>query len=266
MREMAREKFGWQNFTLPYWDYTNKNSCEVCTADLICTLGKSADHYQIPKSCTPIATWKIYCVGSDSDSICNNCSPDPIKRRLIRHFKPKKNVKAQFITAEEFKIGLGAPVFGTNSAKWSCSGLAEYIESGCQCLRKGAAQMHNLVHNIFAGDMTSTISSPNDPLFFFHHSQLDRLLHRWIMKVKPNASQIPVEGRQPYICRDCNLVGFLPTVTGPDMLRDLSEMGITYDSLDFGPLKEEEKVPVSKSLRQHQEMMYSTDTEQFNPN
>jgi hypothetical protein len=37
---------------------------------------------------------------------------------------------------------------------------------------------HNSVH-VFVGGSMSPLSSPNDPVFFFHHCNVDRLWYRW---------------------------------------------------------------------------------------
>jgi hypothetical protein len=38
---------------------------------------------------------------------------------------------------------------------------------------------HNLVHLFVGGDMTNLNTSPSDPLFFFHHSNVDRIWAQW---------------------------------------------------------------------------------------
>jgi tyrosinase len=46
---------------------------------------------------------------------------------------------------------------------------------------------HNPVHNLIGGIM-ATMQSPNDPIFYLHHAQIDRLWHAWAM---PNGKGIP---------------------------------------------------------------------------
>jgi hypothetical protein len=38
---------------------------------------------------------------------------------------------------------------------------------------------HNMVHLFVGGDMTNLNTSPGDPLFFFHHSNVDRIWAQW---------------------------------------------------------------------------------------
>ena len=38
--------------------------------------------------------------------------------------------------------------------------------------------MHNIVHRFIGGDM-GTAASPNDPVFFLHHCNIDRIWANW---------------------------------------------------------------------------------------
>ncbi len=51
--------------------------------------------------------------------------------------------------------------------------------------------LHNHVHNAVGGDM-DTARSPNDPLFFLHHANIDRLWAQW--EASPQASDPPNAG------------------------------------------------------------------------
>lgn len=54
------------------------------------------------------------------------------------------------------------------------------LESGAG-LGAGHANMHNGIHGWMSGDMAA-MSSPNDPIFFMHHAQIDRLWAIWQRK------------------------------------------------------------------------------------
>lgn len=44
---------------------------------------------------------------------------------------------------------------------------------------EGGKRMHNTGHNIVGGYMSNPVFSPNDPLFWLHHSFIDRVWSRW---------------------------------------------------------------------------------------
>lgn len=46
---------------------------------------------------------------------------------------------------------------------------------------------HNPVHNLIGGVM-ATMQSPQDPIFFLHHANMDRLMHAWAL---PDGKRIP---------------------------------------------------------------------------
>ena len=46
-------------------------------------------------------------------------------------------------------------------------------------LSPGHGSMHNGIHGWVGGDMVR-MSSPNDPIFFMHHAQIDRIWAIWV--------------------------------------------------------------------------------------
>ena len=65
--------------------------------------------------------------------------------------------------------------------KTSYSDFRPALEGGTGLNSTGHARMHNGVHGWVAGDMTA-MSSPNDPIFFMHHAQIDRIWAIWQRK------------------------------------------------------------------------------------
>ncbi|KAL3309691.1 hypothetical protein Ciccas_011759 [Cichlidogyrus casuarinus] len=54
--------------------------------------------------------------------------------------------------------------------------------------------MHNLVHSYINGSWFDVATSPNDPLFWLHHSFVDKLFELWMRKQKPTPQQYPKRG------------------------------------------------------------------------
>ncbi len=73
---------------------------------------------------------------------------------------------------------------------------------------EAGARTHNTGHNIVGGYMANPVFSPNDPLFWLHHAEVDRIWSRWqakrvaagatLLSIYPAPSEIsPVNGQLP---------------------------------------------------------------------
>ncbi|MEM9174027.1 MAG: tyrosinase family protein [Myxococcota bacterium] len=74
---------------------------------------------------------------------------------------------------------------------------------------EGGRRMHNSGHNIVGGYMANPVFSPNDPIFWIHHSFVDRVWWRWQTKrlaeggtrlshYPPQSEVSPINGRLPH--------------------------------------------------------------------
>jgi tyrosinase len=82
--------------------------------------------------------------------------------------------------------------------------------------------LHNLVHGWVGGDMTAG-TSPNDPVFFLHHANVDRIWWKWqqrrgIAKYRGPSGRGPTD-QMPHL---------LDTTTPADVL-DIRARGYTYE-------------------------------------
>lgn len=74
----------------------------------------------------------------------------------------------------------GAVVTGTNTTfRNAISGAIGYTTHRARC-----EDLHNLVHRYCGGNMLR-MTSPNDPIFFLHHANIDRMWSIWQKKVPP---------------------------------------------------------------------------------
>ena len=73
---------------------------------------------------------------------------------------------------------------------------------------EAGARTHNTGHNIVGGYMANPVFSPNDPLFWLHHAQVDRVWSRWqanrvaaganLLSIYPPPSEVsPFNGQLP---------------------------------------------------------------------
>lgn len=73
-------------------------------------------------------------------------------------------------------------VIGTGTTFRAAIGAGDYLT-----LRTRSEDLHNLVHRWTGGNMLR-MTSPNDPVFWMHHSQIDRMWSIWQKKVAPGTA------------------------------------------------------------------------------
>ena len=100
------------------------------------------------------------------------------------------------------------------------------------------ARMHNALHMWVGGHMSWPTTAPNDPIFYPHHSNVDRVLQSWFYKYARGSSNpallpeyIPVSGGHPGHNRDDYMVPFFPLVKPIEQYCNSEELGYTYDKL-----------------------------------
>ena len=85
----------------------------------------------------------------------------------------------------EFSNAPGLPLNDTNVTGTGTNfGAAISGMNSYTTLRARSEDLHNLVHRWIGGNMLR-MTSPNDPMFFMHHAQIDRMWSIWQKKVPP---------------------------------------------------------------------------------
>ena len=96
-------------------------------------------------------------------------------------------------------------------------------------------ELHNRVHIYIGGTMLSVPRASNDPIFFLHHCNIDRLYEEWLDQYtdenlpgyQPDAFYY---GIAPGHNIDEYLVPIFPLVTNRDMHRRATSLGYTYNN------------------------------------
>ena len=94
---------------------------------------------------------------------------------------------------------------------------------------------HNVVHIFIHGHMRIVPSASNDPIFFLHHANVDRVFESWLQGCEEVSTYIPgPESRvaHPGHNNQDYLVPFFPLKTNNDMYKKSKEFGYTYEKLD----------------------------------
>jgi tyrosinase len=116
--------------------------------------------------------------------------------------------------------------------------------------------LHNLVHRWVGGTM-GAMSSPNDPVFWLHHANIDRLWSDWIRKHQDQSPYLPLtggpQGHNLYDPMIFHADGAPPPWEGdsrPVGVLDHHSLGYSYDTdppdevkLPMGPVPAQDELP-----------------------
>jgi tyrosinase len=166
--------------TIPYWDWTQDTddplNSPVWADDFMGGNGDRLNNYLVKTG--PFA-------GDQWITININGSP---KGGLQRSFSRSISLP----TKTDVQISLGEIPF--DRPPWNVDSSPSYRNRSEGYLNAegvfGRRQLHNQVHNWIGGDMGSPNISPNDPVFFLHHCNVDRLWAIWQAK-NPTQHYVP---------------------------------------------------------------------------
>jgi tyrosinase len=138
--------------TIPYWDWSHVDGDNPFTADF---LGGDGDLAQGGRVATgPFA----FSTGHFPIRVWDDANGDPA---LLREFG--EDTTSWLPTSAEIASGLAKVPYYPGPSCWE---------------RVAEGMLHNPVHRWVGGNMVSA-ASPNDPVFFLHHCNLDRLWEQW---------------------------------------------------------------------------------------
>lgn len=106
---------------------------------------------------------------------------------------------------------------------------SEFSETGMRNELEGFQPfgLHNAVHVWIGGQMSNVPVAPNDPVFFLHHCNVDRVWTQWQL-VNPSASYVPTSGGAQG--QNLNDRMYPWKKTRPSDLLSISDLGYSYDS------------------------------------
>lgn len=212
MFESALKKVSGKDIAIPYWDWTEPTSVNsVFTNDFMGGNGDPAQLYAVTSGPFQKDSFEIRIFDTDDiDSIFDDVDTDPNPvPYLVRAFGIFKDSTVQLPSSAEIAQTLNIATY--DSSPWDSSvdtalsfrnslegwrgTLGEECDDGLMDVIPGPlrrSQQHNVVHlwvgglprvagKIIGGNMTAA-SSPNDPVFWIHHANLDRLWSAWMKR------------------------------------------------------------------------------------
>ncbi len=140
-------------------------------------------------------------------------------------FASRAGIKRQFASSGSMP-GISSTTMAV--ASYDASPWNEF-SSTSNSFRWAFERSHNSVHNLVGGDMTSG-TSPNDPLFWLHHCNIDRVWAEWQVRHGLTSYKPSTGGPAPHNLHD--VLPFLGTqgVTPADVL-DFRALGTAYDTV-----------------------------------
>jgi tyrosinase len=213
--ERALRDVSGKDVTIPYWDWTDPSAQQVLFSDeLVGGDGDPSQGYAVTSGPFQKDAWVITIsddVDIDSVFFDHNTSPNVVPY-LTRRIGKNLNNDALLPTSAEVLGSLSIPTY--DSAPWDSSvdttiSFRNSLEgwrgsAGNECEPNGTMDVigipgerrstqHNIVHvyvggiweapdgNIYAGSMCQA-TSPNDPVFWIHHANIDRIWSGWMKR------------------------------------------------------------------------------------
>lgn len=201
------------NVTLPYWDWTVDDSpnSSIWGADFMGGNGRPSDGRV---TTGPFAydngNWTLTVDGPD----------------LKRRFGQSSSATTLPTTTQ---VDQCLAVNQYDSSPWNItSNLNTSFRNRLEGWGSSEPQLHNRVH-VWVGGSMLPMSSPNDPVFFLHHCNVDRLWAIW-QTMHPSSGYLPINGgpsghnlndpMQPW-----------GGATTPASVLNISSLGYSYDSM-----------------------------------
>ena len=224
--ERALDTVSHSRIALPYWDWTDHDSvAKVFTDDFMGGDGDPNDHYYVNRGPFTKASWPLT-VRNNHGAINTTIATTPY---LVRHMKAASALPTMTDVTTAFQA-THYDVAPYNDAADPTQSFRNAIEgyktgggpSGSGCAPddpqgKGGSMgnllavprggiLHNAVHAWFgalnevsadglntASTMNALPSSPNDPIFFLHHAEIDRFWAEW-QQLHPDQTYAPSSG------------------------------------------------------------------------
>lgn len=207
---------------LPYWSWQDEASLnggdprrsKLWTADYVGTDGDSTRGNRVLNG--PFANWVAQIYNSSTGSFVARSTPGLI-RRLGRDPNGATTLPDAAMVADALNNYSKYDVSPWSTSVASFRNRVEGWSSG--------PRNHNLVHNWVGGDMLVG-TSPNDPVFWLNHANVDRLWAQWQTKWGINTYQPTSGGPVGHNLNDT--MQFLITPRTPASVLDVSRLGYSY--------------------------------------
>lgn len=214
---------------LPYWFWASEaannggvpSRSKLWTSSYFGTDGDKANGDRVLNG--PFKDWKALVYNSSTGAFTTRTTPGLV-RRLGRDPGGSTTLPDQSQVTDLFKYTTyDVAPYGPSTASFR-SRLEGW---------NGSPRLHNQVHRWIGGDMLVG-TSPNDPIFWLHHANVDRLWWAWQNSSTPMRDYHPLSGSSPVGQRVTDTMKFLESSTWtPQQVLNISNttrLGYSYSS------------------------------------
>lgn len=200
--------------TIPYWDWATDSEMEdpsaspIWSNDFMGGNGNRRREFLVTEGPFAVGQWEV---------IDEQGNPAGGLRRNFAASEPVATLPTKEDVSEVLKVTpYDSPPWDTTSNPSFRNQLEGFIDG---------PQLHNRVHGWVGGHMGSVPTSPNDPVFFLHHANVDRIWVMWKI-LNRNERYLPRRGG-PY---SHNLHDpMFPWDTTPKDMINHRKLGYIYD-------------------------------------
>ena len=244
------------NFTLPYWDWTPTDTCFIFMHELFGTPEHSDEVVNVSGTVFENGNWPVVCdlqyrvkaekqtvsvsatecakvrtlCDVEGDLKCNRRLQRGSWRESMRTLRlPDYEAVAMALVPDQFE--------GTYGFANRLEGFLEQCSNEtvkCMFVPSGGDNIHGTVHEYVGGHMSVGAPSANDPVFFLHHGNVDRIFERWLQKYNGDPPPYqPISGGPPGHNLNDYFVPHFPLKKIVDMYKESKELGYAYDELPW---------------------------------
>ncbi len=257
LQEIAKD----DTFAIPYWDWTNTTSCDICTEDFV---GKSDENGNVQGKYFSDKAWHMIClaemIGLNDDDGLRICDPGKhMEVGLTR--RPETDIDLNITTLptkKEVDFALCFDTFDRDPYNKTSEENFRNTLEGYANTKTGKHSnedhtLHNQVHIYLGGSlpnkshevtkkpgkyyksgvMKDVPPASNDPIFWLHHSFVDRIFEKWLRRYNKTASEALSKKDAPIGHNSGSpVVPFFPYWFHEDLFKKSSEFGYDYEDVN----------------------------------
>uniref|UniRef100_A0A3Q3FGQ7 Tyrosinase n=1 Tax=Labrus bergylta TaxID=56723 RepID=A0A3Q3FGQ7_9LABR len=213
-----RKLTGDMTFTIPYWDWRDAQTCDVCTDELMG--GSNPPGSQFPQP-------------SLQGVLCDVTEEGPLRRNPGNH---NRNLVQRLPTSAEVAFALSLSNYDTGPMDRSANMSFRNTVEGFGDPQTGIGNsprlnMHAALHVFMNGSMSSVQGSANDPIFLLHHAYVDSIFEEWLRRHNPSSAQYPESNAPIGHNARYHMVPYLPLRRNRDFFISTKELGYEYSNL-----------------------------------